>query len=250
MRIKWVIPLIVFSTLSGGLYAQEMSHEQLIETLNEQIEEFLDLCDSAYGKDIRLVNGRVYFQPYILAEGDPFFKDPDWMTGSVTVRGTTFTGIKLNYDICQDHLVFLDESEDGLMVRLILSKNHTTSFTLEEHNFILLDPSTGFNIPEKQYFEVLFSGKTGLVQRCVKNFEPVATREYPYGRYTNAVITRHILKDNKLHRFTNRFSLYKILADRKSELKKYIRKNRIRNVRKAADKQIAGLIEHYNSIIP
>lgn len=250
MRIIWMIPTIVFSFFSGGLCAQEMNPEQLIETLNEQVEEFLDVCDSAYGKDIRLVNGRVYFPPYILAEGDPFFKDPDWMTGSVTVRGATFTGLKLNYDIFQDHLVFLNESEDGLMVRLILSKNHTTAFTLEEHKFILLDPSTGINIPEKQYFEVLFSGKISLVQRYVKEIEAVVQQEYPYGRYTKAEIARYILKDGKLQRFTNRFSLYKILADRKSELKKYLNKNRIRNVRKATDQQIAGLVEHYNSIIP
>jgi len=250
MRMIWTITAISFSLFCGVLYAQDMNPEKQIEMLNEQIEELLDFCDSVYGKDIRLVKGRVYLPPNLRAEGHPYFRDPEWMTGSVTVSGATFTGIKLNYDIYQDHLVFLDESKDGSMIRLLLSKNHTEAFTLEEHRFILLDPSNGINIPEKQYFEILFSGKASLIQRWAKQFEAVATQDYPYGRYTNAEITRYILKDAILYRFTNRFSLFKILADRKNELKKYLRKNRIFNVKKSTDQKIAGLIEYYNSIIP
>src|SRR4030042_2881139 len=213
MRIIWMITAIVFPFFFAGLYAQEMDPEKQRGMINEQIEELCDLGDSVYGKDIRLVKGRVYFPPNMRADGHPFFETLDWMSGSVTVNGETFTGIKLNYDIYQDHLVFLDESRDGSMIRLLLSKDHSTAFTLEEHKFILLDPSTGINIPEKQYLEVLFSGKIGLVQRLVKQYEDMPTEEYPYGRFTNAKVTRYILKDGKLHRFTNRFSLFKDLVD-------------------------------------
>ena len=248
MRIIWMISAIGFSFFSGGLSAQEMDPEQVIEILNEQAEDISELCDSVYGKDIRLVNGRVYFPPYPHTDGHPFFKDPDGMMGSVTVRGATFTRIKLKYDIFQDHLVLIDGPAGGLMI--LLNKNHTETFTLEEHKFILLDSSTGINIPEKQYFEVLYSGKVSLVQRHTKIIGPLVTQEYPFGRYSNPVITRYIMKDGLLYRFTNRFSLYIILADRKSEVKKYRKKNRITNVRKASDQKIAGLIEYYNSIIP
>ncbi|KPK84474.1 MAG: hypothetical protein AMS27_09835 [Bacteroides sp. SM23_62_1] len=250
MKIIRIILVISFFFISRGLYAQELDTEEVIKTLDEQIEELTDISDAIYGKDIRLVNGRVYFQPNISAAGNPFFKDPAGMTGSVTVRGTTFTGIKLNYDIFQDYLLLIDEFENGGIMKLVLNKNHTTAFTLEEHQFILLDPSTGINIPEKQYFEVLFSGKIDLVQRHEKIIEALAHQEYPYGRYTDDNITRFILKDNQLHKFKNRFTLYRILADGKSELKKYRRKNSVRNVKNATDQQITGMIEHYNSIIP
>jgi hypothetical protein len=203
-----------------------------------------------YGKDIRLVKGSIYFPPNMRASGHPYFETTDWMNGSVTSDGVIFTGIKLNYDICQDYLVFLDESADGSMIRLLLGKDHTTAFTLEEHNFILMDPSTGINIPEKQYFEVLFSGKVGLVQRWVKQYQEMPTEDDPHGRFTDAVITRYILKDGKLHRFNNRFSLFRILADRKNEIRKYLKTNGISNVRKAADQKMSGLIGYYNSIIP
>lgn len=250
MRIICIKTVIIFSFLPGALYAQEMNTEEQIETLSNQIDELTSLCDSAYGKDIRLVNGKVYFEPNILAESNPFFRDMESINGSVTIRGATFTGIKLIYDIFQDQLIYLDENGDRSAIRILLSKDYATAFTLEEHQFIILDPSTGINIPEKQYFEILFSGKVNLVQRFEKSFDVSLPREFPHGIYTKALITRYIQKGNKLHSFTNRFALYRILADRKNEVKKYRRINRIHNVKKASDKQITGLIEYYNSIIP
>jgi len=243
-----MILIIGFTVFSWGLNAQEVDPEQVYETLNQQTSELSALCDSAFGKDIRLANGRVYFPPNSAADGHPFFKDQYGMNGSVTIRGESFTGIKVNYDIFQDHLVLINETEGGLLI--LLSKDHTAAFTLENHKFILMDPSTGINIHEKQYFEVLYSGKVSLVQRHEKIIGSMISQDYPYGRYSDPSITRYIMKDDMLQGFTNRFSLYKILADKKTEIKKYRKINRIGNIRKASDQKITGLIEYYNSIIP
>jgi len=241
---------IIFSFFTAALHAQEIDAVKQRELMNEQAGELRDLCDSVYGKDIRLAKGSIYFPPNLRADGHPFFKTADWMTGSVTSDGVTFTGIELNYDITHDHLVLLNEYRNGSVIRLLLSKDHVTAFTLEEHEFILMDPSTGINIPEKQYFEILFDGKVSLVQRPVKQYLSTPTQAHPYGRFTNAVVTRYIIRDGKLHRFTNRFSLYKVLADKKSEIKKYLKGHRISNVRKATDQEITKLVGYYNSIIP
>jgi hypothetical protein len=251
MRIIPVITATVYLSFCGGISAQEIERgdqAEIAQVLGEQHAALLDLCDSLYGKDIRLVNGRLYLPPYILGDGHPFLRDPEGMYGSVTVYGATFSGVRLNYDVFRDHLLYIDESAGGLMI--LLDKNNTGAFTLEGRRFVLLDPASGINIPGKQYFEVLYSGKVSLVQRHKRKINATISNEYPNGRYTEVIRTRYILKDGELHRFTNRYMLYKILADRKTEVKKYRRENRISSIRKAPDREIASLVEYYDSLIP
>ena len=250
MRFFITITTLVLSFFSLALYAQEMNEEKQKGWHIGQVEELNEFCDSAYGKDIRLVSGLVYAQPHRKADGHPFFNDLDWMTGSVTINDIMFDGIKLKYDIYLDNLVLIDESEDGTMKRISLNKNRVTAFNLGQRPFIKLDPSSGINIPGTEYFEILYNGKIRLLNRWTKHFENDATQDFPYGRFTDAELARYLLKQGSLFRITRKATLYKVFSGKKSDIKKYLKANRIFIIKKATDQKMAGLIEYCNSLVP
>jgi hypothetical protein len=245
-RIFWVVNLNLVFTVMSGLYSQYPALENKRKILDQEAEKLIKLSDYIFGEDARLVNGRIYSQPYNKAYGHPFMKTANWMQGSIYVNGKNFSGVKLNYDIYQDCLIYLNESPEGNNMALLLNKNQVRGFTIDEHSFITLNPSWKNN--ENQYFEVLFEGEVCLYNKWTKTFETINSQEFPAGKFSDAKITRYLMKQNEFYKLSNRFDLFKLCADRKSEIKKYLRKHRI-SIRKGNDKQLAGLIEYYNSLI-
>jgi uncharacterized lipoprotein YehR (DUF1307 family) len=247
-RLVCLVNLSLFYTALSGLYCQSTYTRNQDKILNQQAEDLRSFSEYIYGKDVRLVIGKIYSQPYPKANGHPFMKSTNWMTGSVTVNGKEFSGLKLNYDICQDYLIYLDESPDGDKKTILLNKYSVEGFTVEDNKFITLSPEDADNLDEYQYFEVLNSGKVSLYNKWNKKFEPVTSQEFPAGRFLDTKITRYLLKDKVLYKVSNRIVLLRICADRKSELRKYMRKHKI-DFRKGMDKPLAGLIEYYNELI-
>lgn len=247
-QVFWLIILNILSAFLTGLYSQYPYLINQKKTIDQQAEKLINLSEFALGKDIRLVNGRMYAQPFMKAKGHPFFKDIHWITGSVNVNGKTFTGLQLNYDIYSDQLVYLDESYDGSRRIILLNKNQVGGFTLGDHLFIKLKPDDIINIQESQYFEFLYSGEVCLFKKWSKEYESNASQEFPNGKFLDTKTTWFILKNDKFYRVTNRFALLKVCKDRKEEMKKYFRKNRI-NVRKGTDQKLIGFIDYYNSLI-
>jgi len=247
-RIIWLTNLVLISAALSSLYSQYSEQDNQRKILNQQVEELISLSNNIFGKDTRLVIGRIYSPPHIKAKGNPYIKGLDWLPGNVNINGNNFSGLKLNYDIFQDNLIYLDESPDGSMKVLLLNKNQVEKFEIEDHSFLTLRPSMVKNITESQYFEVLYQGEISLFNMWTKAFEAVTTQEFPSGRFMDLKVTRYLLKNNELHKVNNRYALLKLCEDRKEEIKKYLRKNRI-IVRKGRDEQLAGLIEYYNSLI-
>jgi hypothetical protein len=248
LRLICFVNLIQVFTVLSGLYCQSPYIKNQDKLLNQQAEDLKSFSEYIYGKDVRLVNGRIYSQPHPKANGHPFMKNTGWMPGSVTVYGKEFSGLKLNYDICQDYLIYLDESANGDKRIILLNKYNIEGFTVENNKFVTLSPEDAENLDEYQYFEVLCNGKVSLYNKWTKPFEAVTTQEFPAGRFLDTKITRCLLKDKVLYKISNRLALLKICSDRKNELRKYMRKHKV-DFRKGSDEPLAELIEYYNSLI-
>lgn len=247
-RTIWLVIFNILSAFLTGLYSQYPYLVNQKKIVDQQTEELIHFSEYALGKDLRLVNGRVYFQPFMKAYGHPFFKDIHWMSGSVTVNGKTFTGLQLNYDVFKDQLIFLDESPDGSKKIILLNKNQVTKFTIENHSFIKLESREIINISESHYYELLHEAEIRLLKKWNKEFESNATQDYPNGKFLDTKTTRYIMKNKQLFKITNRNALLKVCEGRKEEMKKYCRKNNV-NVRKGPDQKLVGFIEYYNSLI-
>lgn len=247
-RITCLTIINIVSAIFTGLFAQYPSLDNKIKIVEQQKEELINFSEYVFGKDMRLVNGRIYNQPNMKAKGHPFFVDQNWMSGSVTVNGKTFSGLQLNYDIHNDHLIYLDESPDGSKRIILLNKNQVTRFSLPDHNFVKYESSSRNNITESQYFEILHEGEVSLFKKWTKDFESNATQEYPNGKFLDTKTTRYVLKSNTLFKVTSKDGLLEVCEDKKEEMKEYLRKNRI-HIRKAPDQELAEFIIYYTRLI-
>jgi len=207
----------------------------------------LAVCDSAYGKDIRLVNGQVYSPPRIRASGHPYFLGQEWMDGSVRVSGKEFTGLQLQYDIYGDRLIYLDRSPDGSIRRLLLNKEQVDWFTVGRHSFILVTGTMVDDHPGPQYYESLFCGQTFLLKKWEKLFETGSAEAYPYGTFTESRESLYILKDRQLVRVINRSSVLQAFGDHKAELKRYMKENNFSWFR-LTDQEFTEIVRHYDSL--
>src|SRR5512145_1757956 len=87
--------------------------------------------DEVYGLDPVLYNGKKY--TYFLPSGTgghQYLFSPDYFVGSVTIKGQTFEGITLNYDICNQQLLLQYAIEAGSLRIIEVSKAWLESFTL------------------------------------------------------------------------------------------------------------------------
>ncbi len=135
MRSLLVIILIFFS---GRLVSQDAAMEM----------------DRVYGLDPLLYNGKIY--TYFLPAGtggNQFLLSADYLTGEVTIKGKTFEGISLNYDIYNQQLLLQYVNETGAFNIIEISKAWLEKFRLGNMEFRCLSPDN-----KPGFYQVLGDG--------------------------------------------------------------------------------------------
>jgi len=215
---------------------------------SEAVNSLVFFTDSVYGKDIRLVNGRIYQPPHPRAEGHPYFISQEWLGGSVVANGQLFTGLSFQYDISGDHLVYINRSPDGSISRLQLNKEQVWEFSISGHRFVTLDSKEIPTLTHPGYFEALVINRVSLLNKWKKNFEQANVEDYPYGRFSPENKTVYILKEGILMKVRNRSSVLKYLKDKKHELQRYMKENKLKAFH-PDDRELTEIVNYYNSIL-
>ena len=63
-----------------------------------------------------LYNGRAWRNLYYKIKGDQFLFSPEFLPGSVTIEGKTFSNLQLKYDIYNDELIII--TDNGIILQL------------------------------------------------------------------------------------------------------------------------------------
>lgn len=243
---------LLFFTFTPALIADLQSQREIPD--QSQFTEYktagslIIYTDSVYGRDIRLVNGRIYQPLHLRSAGHPFYINQDWLEGSVIVNGQQFTGINLQYDIYEDKLIYIHRSADGSVNRLQLSKEYVKGFTIRDHRFITMGNEKIPGLDEPQYFEALVIDNVCLLNKWEKKFEQGKVEDFPYGRFLQENKSTFILKEGELMKINNRPSLLKCLEDKKPELKQFMKANKLMDFY-LRDNELTLIIDFYNNIL-
>jgi hypothetical protein len=201
--------------------------------------------DRIYGLDETLFNGVKYdYFPPAGVGGDQYLESPQFIIGSLTIHGRDFTGLSLNYDIVNQQLLLKYYDENGAMQILEVSKAWLTEFRLGSRHFEVL--------PEKEapaFYQVIGTGNARFLYFWHKNLEMVSAINRTQGfLYTPAARDSYIEINGKIERFRNRRSLAALFDQaRRPEIKKYMRKNRIRPD-EASDAEMTALINYISNL--
>jgi len=205
-NIRCILLFSVFFSFSGTLISQEA----------------VAIFDRLYGLDQTLYNGKKY--SYFLppgTNGHQYLFSPDYVAGSVTIKGKCYQDITLNYDIFNQQLLLQYEDETGALSIIEMSKAWLESFTLGNMNFEFL------NLEQNpRLFQVLGEGPVRILYYWRKNLNlDIAVGSSDFF-FTNAVRDSYILLDEQLKPIRTKRSLIGLFdPGQRQEIKSYLRKN-------------------------
>ncbi len=201
--------------------------------------------DKLYQIDSRLVNGDFYNTPSISkAAGHPFFISPEWKNGTVAMEGVVFADLQLRYDISSGLIILNTAGFTNTAVQLVLKKDRIDYFTMDGDLFQPYpndDPMTGI-----RFCQVLEEGTIDFVLIRSKNLKVTTTGRSDFAYQTKQSQTLRI--GDELHPYLGRHSLIKLYPDLKTELRLYLKENRLR-LKKMSIVEHAGLVKYCNSLI-
>lgn len=176
--------------------------------------------------------------------GHPFFQSDMLQKASFYYDGTLYENIPLLYDLVSDEVVIKDYT-NNYYIRLNSSK--IRYFSLLGHTFIRQVPdSNGAAIPELGFFDRIYEGPTTVFAKRKKQISHTLTSEKTISEYVQ-YNSWYIRTENGYSRITGKKSLLSILNDKKSELKKWLSKEKL-DFKKNMDDAIKKTVAYYDQI--
>jgi len=225
--------MLAFST---GIYSQQFSDSHLMDFQLKNIEDFYSnttIKTNIEQNDKYLSN--VKGSPYLVDE----FKNGD----IVTTSNTKYIGIPLRYN------AYNNEFEDPNKNAYNLEKSTIKNLQIGDTQFIYKAYVINKNIAGRSYFEVLLSGKADLLKQYHVRFEPekapAAYADPIPARFSPEKADYYILfGDEAAQRIDNTKELLSCIPDKKEEIEKFIKSNKLRM---SNEKDVIKIIEFYNS---
>lgn len=200
--------------------------------------------DQVYGQDPLLYNGKKY--AYFLPRGtggDQFLRSTDYFTGEVTIKGISFEGISLNYDIFNQQLLLQYDSESGASEIIEISKAWLESFQLDEMKFIYL----GFN-SEPRIYQVIGDGPLYILYYWRKDLNLDNTKGGGIYTFSSPKKSKYVLIDGKISTFSSKGSFISLFDPvHKLVIRNYIHDNGIK-LKKASDQTMTELINYIGNL--
>jgi hypothetical protein len=235
------IPLIIvfFFFFTAAFAQQTPAYDTTF--LHEAVLNAVKQYETSLAEQSILYNGSEYAEPSRTEnQYHPFFKSDDWLTGSVDYDGELFTDIPLMYDLTGDRLV--TELPNATEVELITER--LSAFTIDGHHFIKIKAEKN-GLLKSGFYEVLYEGERRVIAWHYKsNAEKIVDQSVK--KYFDEKNRYFILNNGIYYSVNNRSSFLKILSDQKTELKKFMKKNKLSFDKR--EETLAALAAYYDTL--
>jgi hypothetical protein len=189
----------------------------------------------------RLFNGSDYIVYMPKDEEHPYYGSDDWTIGSVVYWDELYENVQLLFDLSIDQVIV--EHDRGSPVRLIPEK--VQQFTMLGHTFVRLVKDDKNKLSDG-FYDQLYNGKSKVYAKHSKSYRETLQAPKVIPSFDEGV-RYYVVKDGNFHVVKTKGSVLQVLSDRKSELKNFLRKNRIR-YNDDREKTIVRLTEFYDSL--
>lgn len=203
----------------------------------------VSIAEKQLGNNLRLFTGAEYIRNGQHAQGYPFFQSDLPLDGSVLYDGVSYEHVPLQYDLVTGDVVAHDSTGD---VNISLVRDKLPRFSLSGHRFIRL-PAAGDSDRSisPYYYDLLEDGLTPLLVRHEKKLVFPGNKEDSV-KYV-ATDIYFVRLNGKYIRVDGRRSLLNALADKKDQLKKFIRQHDL-NFSKDPEKALQQATAFYNQL--
>ncbi len=236
-HIKKVIRIFQFTAsllISSGAYSQS------VPLLLEK--------NPLYSHQKDIINGIkwVYEMKY---RGSPFLSEKYWPTATVEYDSREFTGVRMNYDLYTGKfIVYIPEKGNEKYV--VPSKDRLEGFSYKDSLTGIFRRFRYFQAPgtkEKRLYEVAWKGESilYLVRRQVNTHTRIANGYL--GDYVRGNELYFVMADQS-GTFRNKRSLFILLNSHLPELRKFIRRNKLK-INPHHPDDVVPLLKYYEKIV-
>jgi hypothetical protein len=198
---------------------------------------------SPLSEDQILYNGKVWYNLYNNIQGDQFLFSKAYLQGSLSIGGKLYNNLNISYDIYNDEIITPSNNGSILQLNKEMVDSFTMVFEFKTYMFknTLEDSLTGI----KGYVNVLYNGKSALYVKYKKEIQLLAVDD-KYDLF-NESFHIYFLKDGIVHQLNNKGDLLKILSKDKTQIKDFIKKNKLK-ISKKVPESFVPVIRYYDSI--
>jgi hypothetical protein len=193
------------------------------------------------GDNAQIYHGREFIRNGLKAIGFPFYESDNMVNGTISYQGEIYPDRNLYYNLVSDQLIIDNYSHNALIT---LSPEKVDSFIVGSHVFVPLNTNRSNGLEKDGYYEQLVSGEPALFARREKKLVTgTGSEESRYIQYNN-----YFIRINQVYYLVDgKNALLDILNDRKDELKKYIRNNKI-NFKKNLESSLTVTTNYYSRL--
>lgn len=201
--------------------------------------------ESAKDPDHDLTNGRLLMPNRIKTYGHPFLGIDEFLTGEIIINNRHFEDVELKYDILDQHVI-TEFSFDGMAKRpIILNNEFIDCFIINNKHFIQMEfPELG-----KRYFQEISGNSINCYYYFFKRVEEKSEGRYLVRQIHPMKVLRFLkIEDEFLPYKSNRSFMKKFDEKFKSEIKKYLKSNKL-NVKTISDSGMESLLLYCENLI-
>jgi hypothetical protein len=201
--------------------------------------------DPVYGTDPLLINGKYYtFFPPSNTQGNQYFAGLQFETGSATIRGVTYTGLLLNYDLYNQQLILNYKNNIGADNLLTISDAWLEKFSFRGKDFELISIQDSL----KKILQVLGTGHNRILYYWTKDLALDSFHGATNHTFSRAEREMSILTGTQVFKYRNNKSFYSAFdPEKRTVIKEYLHRNHVK-VKKAIDPTMTEVISYCNSL--
>jgi hypothetical protein len=224
MRKCKVFLVTIFCSLAGKVFSQAGLSDSAI--YRQSIQTSVDTYYKSVGENAHLYNGSEYVPfNYQGTSKNPFFETGLFQSSTLRYDGVLYNNVPLAYDIYHEEVI-INKYNQSFRIKLVNDK--LDSFSFSGYTFIrVVRDSSSTVLPMTGFYQKLYGGKVMVLAKRKKKFEDVVTANGANGQFVED--DHYFIKKNGVYyQVHNKKSTLKVLKDRKKEVQKLLRKNKIK----------------------
>lgn len=240
MKIVLLFLCACFSFASS--FSQDVKQDSITDL---QIKNAIHLYNHFTDGNAPIFNGPQYIYYNFKMEGDPYFITGQFSEGWVGYAGHIYNPVSIFYDIVRNKLVLLNADS---LTNIEMLNELIDSFHLLGHTFISLKEDHKQNLYNTGFYDLLYNGHVQLLARRIKTIQDkingltLIRVFYTGDRF-------YIHKNETYYLVSNKKDVFRLLADKKHDIKKMMRKKHLRLGRKTFESSLVKVIAFYDQLI-
>ncbi len=178
-------------------------------------------------ENLHIYNGSEYFRPGHGVKGTPFFESDSMLVGSLFYDGSLYENIPLSYDLVTDNVIINNYQHDNILKLVPEKLNY---FYIAQHLFVRITSDSLLpSFITTGFYEKLYDGKLTVFAR----YQKVAKQSAPNNSTENVIRyldynNYFVLMNNTFYKADDKKDFLALMADKKEEIKKYMKENKIK----------------------